>query len=183
MLWAFLKFENITNYCLLQLWVKLPKLWLPYEALGIMNEVQDTEVLDLWSSWSKHDLVFAILAVPSRPPSNVQARNTSSKSLLITWGEIPEEFVHGILRGYRVFFGEKETMDENVFTTLPNRTFFLVENLKKFTIYTYRILGFTVKGDGTSSEKYDISTDEDGKMLTRGQPLEIVYIFTLGHRL
>ena len=128
--------------------------------------------------------------MPSRAPGNVTSTNTSSTSLLITWQHIPKKFVHGVLLGYRVFYhqlvDEKEIsprrrkraiyiLNETVVTLPPNTTFLGIFNLIKFTNYSFRIVGFTSKGDGKISQTFNVSTDEDSK-----STLGIFYCFGLG---
>lgn len=116
--------------------------------------------------------------MPSRAPGNVTSTNTSSTSLLITWQHIPKKFVHGILLGYRVFYNQLvdeeeisprrrkraiDILNETVVTLSPNTTFLGIFNLTKFTNYSFRIVGFTRKGDGKISQTFNVSTDEDSK--------------------
>ena len=117
--------------------------------------------------------------VPSRAPVNITSTNTSSTSLLITWEHIPKKLVHGILLGYRVFyhrFVDKEQsprrrkraihiVNETIETLPPNATFLRISNLTKFTNYSFRIVGFTSKGEGKISEIFNVSTDEDSKSM------------------
>lgn len=118
--------------------------------------------------------------VPSRAPGNITSTNTSSTSLLITWEHIPKKLVHGILLGYRVFYhqfvGEEEIgprrrrraidyVNETIETLPPSATFLRIFNLIKFTNYSFRIVGFTSKGDGKISQTFNVSTDEDSKSM------------------
>ncbi|RMX41265.1 hypothetical protein pdam_00012375, partial [Pocillopora damicornis] len=101
--------------------------------------------------------------IPSLPPSKVTAHNTSSTSLLMTWGEVPKGFIHGILRGYRVFY--RRTDDEESYylnsTTEPTERKLHITGLKKFTEYSVKVLAFTIKGDGEVSNNISVMTDED----------------------
>ncbi|PFX17440.1 Receptor-type tyrosine-protein phosphatase F [Stylophora pistillata] len=113
--------------------------------------------------------------VPSHPPLNIISTNTSSTSLLITWEHIPKKLIHGILLGYRVFYHQRaneyyggrrnrrsvETINETIRTLPPNATSLRIFNLKKFTYYSFQVVGFTSKGDGQISLTYNVSTDED----------------------
>ena len=118
--------------------------------------------------------------VPSRAPGNIKSTNTSSTSLLITWQHIPKKRVHGILLGYRVFYHQfvheeeiglrrrKRAIDivnETIETLPPNATFLRIFNLRKFTNYSIRIVGFTSKGGGKMSQTFNVSTDEDSELL------------------
>ena len=83
----------------------------------------------------------------------------------MTWGEVPEGYVHGILQGYRVFYSEM-TADKNIsyvnVTTDPENRQVYVTGLKKFTKYSVKVLAFTRKGDGAVSTDISVLTDEDG---------------------
>ena len=99
--------------------------------------------------------------VPSLPPEQLAAQNTSSTSLSVTWLPVPNGFVHGILRGYRVLFKtDQESSYRNV--TTGNQSFELT-GLEKFTNYTVKVLAFTSIGDGNKSDPVIAPTDEDGK--------------------
>ncbi|XP_022784712.1 protein sidekick-1-like isoform X2 [Stylophora pistillata] len=100
--------------------------------------------------------------IPSLPPSDVAAHNTSSTSLMVIWRKVPKGFVHGILRGYRVFY--KKTEDEESYlnsTTGPTEQELSITGLKKFTEYSMKVLAFTIKGDGAVSNNISVTTDED----------------------
>lgn len=83
----------------------------------------------------------------------------------MTWGEVPEGYVHGILQGYRVFYSEMTT-NRNIsylnVTTDPESRQLRVTGLKKFTKYSLKVLAFTRKGDGVVSTDISVLTDEDG---------------------
>ena len=118
--------------------------------------------------------------VPSHAPVNITSTNTSSTSLLITWEHVPKKLVHGILLGYRVLYhqfvdGEigvrrqKRAIDivnETIEILPPNATFLRIFNLTKFTNYSFRIVGFTSKGEGKISQTFNVSTDEDSKFIS-----------------
>ena len=83
----------------------------------------------------------------------------------MTWGKVPEGYVHGILQGYRVFYSEM-TANRNIsylkVTTDPENRQLRVTGLKKFTKYSLKVLAFTRKGDGAVSTDISVVTDEDG---------------------
>ena len=83
----------------------------------------------------------------------------------MTWGKVPEGYVHGILQGYSVFYSEmtadKKISYVNVTTDPENRQLY-VTGLKKFTKYSVKVLAFTRKGDGAVSTDISVLTDEDG---------------------
>ena len=82
---------------------------------------------------------------------------------MATWLPVPDGYVHGILRGYRLLF----KIDEDKFyrnVTTVNQSFELT-GLEKFTNYSVKVLAFTRIGDGNVSDPVLVSTDEDGKLL------------------
>lgn len=80
---------------------------------------------------------------------------------MVEWNPIPDKFyVHGILRGYKVFYKAiaiaNEDLEEELETnqvTVPSSNLFefVLENLNAFTRYRIEVLAFTVKGDGVKS--------------------------------
>ena len=105
-----------------------------------------------------------LFAVPSQPPVNLKAHNTSSTSIRVIWDEVPQGFLHGILQGYRVFYkktGDKNSSYVNVTTDSATRELH-VTGLEKFTEYSTKVLAFTRKGDGAVSDNISVLTDEDG---------------------
>ena len=80
---------------------------------------------------------------------------------MVTWLPVPDGYVHGILRGYRVLFKEEgDKYYQNV--TTVNQSLEL-KGLRKFTNYSVRVLAFTSIGDGNVSDPFTVSTDQDGK--------------------
>jgi len=108
---------------------------------------------------------IVLISVPSQPPTDLTAYNTSSTSLQVAWGEVPDGFVHGILQGYRVFYKKTGNKNDSYVnsTTGPNERKFHITGLEKFTAYTLKVLAFTRKGDGVVSLNISVLTDEDGK--------------------
>ena len=73
---------------------------------------------------------------------------------------MPDGYVHGILRGYRVLFKEEGDIYYQNVTTV-NQSLEL-EGLQKFTNHSVRVLAFTSIGDGNVSDPFTVSTDQDG---------------------
>ncbi|NWV56107.1 SDK2 protein, partial [Daphoenositta chrysoptera] len=103
--------------------------------------------------WSPSVLGRTRESVPSSGPSNVSAVATSSSSLMVRWGDIPEADCNGLILGYKVLYKEKGS-------EAPAR-FWLAEGnasrsaqlagLAKYTLYEIRVLAFTRIGDGVPS--------------------------------
>ena len=102
--------------------------------------------------------------VPSHPPENILAHNTSSTSLFVRWDAIPTEFIHGIRLGYKVFYGKTSEPPSQYKTLKTNELEVSLTNLEKFTEYCVKLAGFTRIGDGNKSSCSNARTDEDGKL-------------------
>jgi len=86
---------------------------------------------------------------------------------MVTWLPVPDGYVHGILRGYRLFFKiDEDSFYQNV--TTVNQSFELMA-LEKFTNYSVKVLAYTRIGDGNVSDTLLVSTDEDGRLLAQLQ--------------
>lgn len=79
---------------------------------------------------------------------------------MVRWNPIPDTFyVHGILRGYKVFYKAiaianevlEEEWETNQVTVPSSNLSTILENLNAFTRYRIEVLAFTVKGDGVKS--------------------------------
>ncbi|XP_078352738.1 uncharacterized protein LOC144637533 isoform X2 [Oculina patagonica] len=114
--------------------------------------------------------------VPSSPPLNILAHNTSSTSVYVRWDAIPTEFIHGILLGYKVFYGKtSEPSSQGIVVSLkPDQLDFNLTSLEKFTEYCIQLVGFTRIGDGNKSECFNVTTDED---VPSGAPQFVVQSF------
>ena len=88
----------------------------------------------------------------------------SSRSILLRWGQVPEESRNGVIRGYKVEYQEAKP---NVAARVMDRqlaTWAIIHELKKFTIYFVRLSAYTTLGDGPRSN-FTVMTAQDGKTL------------------
>ena len=94
----------------------------------------------------------------------MQSYNTSSTSVNVTWHRVPTGFVHGILRGYRVFYSRTKDSGANMMQAVvpSNKRHVQLTALEKFTNYTIQVAAFTRIGNGAMSQALTVSTDEDG---------------------
>ncbi|KAK3728134.1 hypothetical protein QZH41_019448, partial [Actinostola sp. cb2023] len=98
-------------------------------------------------------------SAPDAPPQNVTSHNTSSTGLETTWQPPPITNINGKLRGYFVIWFETLAVNPEIFnktistgkrrrrsveSSSSSQTLQLT-GLKKFTMYTIRILAFTVE--------------------------------------
>lgn len=98
----------------------------------------------------------------------LKARNTSHTSLLVEWKDIPRDFVHGILLGFRVLFWRSNESRDTYETreTAPDESSVHLKDLWIYTKYKIQILGFTAAGEGAVSKEVEVSTDEFSKVFS-----------------
>ena len=102
--------------------------------------------------------------VPSHPPLNVTAFNTSSSSLYVQWTSIPSELIPGILLGYRLFYwkiGEPSSVKDVRFNNSVLDA--ELKDLQEHTEYCIQLAGFTRIGNGNRSECFKVTTDIGGE--------------------
>ncbi|XP_048577068.1 uncharacterized protein LOC116604334 [Nematostella vectensis] len=132
----------------------------PYKVLvGVFNN-------DNLGNSSEAASFRTLEAAPSKPPRNVTAKNSSSTTLTLTWSPPDEFYLNGILQGYRVFW--QKTFESNPVVhnmTVPTsqaedqvstrrrrravtpccgQMTLVLDGLQPYTMYTIRILAFTV---------------------------------------
>ena len=109
------------------------------------------------------NIIILHFLVPSQYPPNIELMNTSSTSLNVSWKAIPPEQVHGILRGYGIFYRAEHVHVWNNFTVLPNVYSLELTGLRKYQKYYMQVAGLTVKGIGKPCKQIPVLTDEDSK--------------------
>uniref|UniRef100_A0A8B9GTL9 Sidekick cell adhesion molecule 2a n=1 Tax=Astyanax mexicanus TaxID=7994 RepID=A0A8B9GTL9_ASTMX len=92
-------------------------------------------------------------SVPSSGPANVSAFATTSSSILVRWGEVPEPDRNGLILGYKVVYREKDSDSVLRFWTVEGNTSHSVQltGLDKYVLYEIQVLSFTRIGDGAPS--------------------------------
>ena len=96
------------------------------------------------------------------PPQDVQGTPLSSATISVEWDSPPEEFLYGILRGYRIRYVPMDGTNTPNFemTGLINSA--TLENLLELTNYSIEVTAVTI-GGGPYSNPIFIQTDADGK--------------------
>ena len=75
----------------------------------------------------------------------------------VTWRQVPDGFVHGILRGYRIYIwkteeeGKESHSETQVINYGPNVHETVISVLTNFATYNLEITAFTIKGEGPRS--------------------------------
>uniref|UniRef100_A0A8C1FD50 Sidekick cell adhesion molecule 2a n=1 Tax=Cyprinus carpio carpio TaxID=630221 RepID=A0A8C1FD50_CYPCA len=92
-------------------------------------------------------------SVPSSGPANVSAFATTSSSVLVRWGEVPETDRNGLILGYKVVYKDKDAESALRFWTVEGNTTYSVQltGLGKYVLYEIQVLAFTRIGDGMPS--------------------------------
>ena len=102
---------------------------------------------------------------PSAPPVNVSARNLSSTSILVQWGEVPDTDKNAIILSYTVNYQatpEGNPQQKQVVNASTREV--TLTGLKKNTEYKIEVFANTSKGGGKKSElPITVQTDEDSK--------------------
>lgn len=87
-----------------------------------------------------------------------------SRTLLLSWRDLPPEYHNGVLQGYNVTIIEQETGRE--FYHLSASSMVTVMSLHPAYTYEWRVTAFTIVGEGPASfPPSRIQTFEDGKLL------------------
>ncbi|PFX23979.1 Receptor-type tyrosine-protein phosphatase F [Stylophora pistillata] len=100
-------------------------------------------------------------AAPSGPPSLFNVTVNSSTSIRASWHLPREDFRHGIIRGYKLFYKKKGSGLATSLTTDNGNTSKIVTNLDKYTEYEFQVLAFTSVGNGPNTSSVFTRTMED----------------------
>uniref|UniRef100_A0A673YTQ3 Sidekick cell adhesion molecule 2 n=2 Tax=Salmo trutta TaxID=8032 RepID=A0A673YTQ3_SALTR len=92
-------------------------------------------------------------SVPSCGPTNVSAFATTSSSILVRWGEVPQTDRNGLILGYKVVYKDKGSDSVPQYWVVEGNTSHSVQlsGLGKYVLYEIQVLAFTRIGDGRSS--------------------------------
>ena len=122
-------------------------------------------------------LCLIFLLVPSSPPANLTAYNTSSTSIRVSWDPVPTAFRQGFILGYRVYLiGTQAQLEQHLRrrkrTSMPtgNEIFMDTANLttefqglEKYSNYCVQGVAYTRIGESNRTNATCVSTDEDSK--------------------
>ncbi|KAL0196996.1 hypothetical protein M9458_005536, partial [Cirrhinus mrigala] len=86
-------------------------------------------------------------------PANVSAFATTSSSVLVRWGDVPETDRNGLILGYKVVYKEKDAESAMHFWMVEGNNTYSVQltGLGKYVLYEIQVLAFTRIGDGMPS--------------------------------
>jgi hypothetical protein len=105
-----------------------------------------------------------ITTVPSAAPANTVSQVIDSRTLLLSWEDLPLEHHNGVLQGYNVTIIEQETGREFYYSS--GISMLTVTSLHPAYSYEWRVAGFTRIGEGPASFPPNrVQTSEDGNNL------------------
>ena len=109
-------------------------------------------------------LLTFFFTAPNAPPSNVQGHNSSSTSILVQWGDVPEAEQNGNILRYTVTYRALPGgSDETEVVDAPTKQATLM-GLNEYTNYSITVFASTSKGNGNVSRPIIVITDEDSKL-------------------
>jgi len=117
------------------------------------------------------------LLVPTSPPTNLTAYNTSSTSLRVSWGPVPAPFRQGFISGYRVYLIETHGQPEqhlrrrkrastpsgNEISMDTANLITEFQGLEKYSNYCVQAVAYTRIGESNRTNVTCALTDEDGE--------------------
>ena len=95
-------------------------------------------------------LLFSLLPVPTRPPTNVKVVSSTFSSIKVSWGPIPPDYRNGVILGYVVFYGESSSGPWSKHDASLAYAKELT-GLKNGKLYFVKVAGYTKIGRGTWS--------------------------------
>ncbi|XP_022810550.1 protein sidekick-1-like isoform X2 [Stylophora pistillata] len=98
---------------------------------------------------------------PTAPPSNVEGQSLSSKSISVTWDEVPQADQNGIITSYNISYHSlMENHRNSTAVDYPGRQVNLT-GLKEFVNYSITVFASTKIEDGPASDPVYVKTAED----------------------
>lgn len=119
---------------------------------------------------------------PSGPPQGSRARPRSSTSIEVFWQPPLETQQNGNISGYNIMYTPIRDAAPMIMSVDGSKRSAMLTGLRKFTKYTIWVAAKNSKGEGPSSNKFELYTDEDGKEVfcdSRRAHLSFLQISTL----
>lgn len=113
-----------------------------------------------WGAFTRYTRVWTPEGVPTAPPANVTAYNTSSVSIMVFWSQVPKPHRNGHVLGYKVCYKRADTNDSVLYCIAVYALGIELGGLKSYTPYWITVLSYTNKGEGPTSEPLLVWTDE-----------------------
>ena len=95
-------------------------------------------------------------------------KSLSSKSILVTWNEVPPADQNGIITSYTITYQSQTENHNGSAIAGPNDRQKELTDLREYVNYDITVRASTSKGDGPdSSPAIVVRTDQDGKYLDK----------------
>ncbi|XP_065334249.1 cell adhesion molecule Dscam2-like isoform X1 [Cloeon dipterum] len=119
--------------------------------------------------------------VPEASPRDLHCSASTSESIDVSWQPPPEDKVHGVIQGYRLYYEAVEDysvdlyqIDSSAQSKMTKSLTTMLHGLLKYTNYSIQVLSFTHVGEGVRSSKIFCRTKED----VPGPPAEVKLLAT-----
>lgn len=99
---------------------------------------------------------------PLDPPANFRGHSLNSRSIELSWGQVPKYLRYGTVLGFHLACLRLNSTEEHSVNLPSAKLNWMFKGLRKFTSYSCRLRAYDRFGNGTWSKKLVISTDEDG---------------------
>ena len=105
------------------------------------------------------------MSAPTEAPGGFAVTASTSTSISASWQLPLEDFRHGIITGFKLFFKRKGSDDSTTILLIESASLLTktVNGLDAFTEYEFQVLAFTSVGDGPKSSVKVAKTREDGE--------------------
>ncbi len=110
------------------------------------------------------------------PPENITAYNTSSRSIMVTWNDIPPSQSNGNLTNFVVLYAKNDTSEYTQTLLEPNSYHVELKNLEIFHPYKIRVVARNRRGEGVASLPFVAWTEMEGKKLKLISVIQDSYI-------
>ena len=100
---------------------------------------------------------------PSSPPAidKKETRAEDAHTIRVKWNEINKKDQNGIIRGYNVYYSEKDQLKELRKQTTSTNT--IITGLKPRTDYCIKVTGYTKAGESPEGNCFFFETSDSGK--------------------
>ena len=114
-----------------------------------------------------HNNAFFI-PVPPEAPTKFTVIAQSSTSVETSWELLKLHSRKGTIDGFKLIYRKEDSNDSAIILTINSAAVYTtnVTGLEKYTKYEFRVLAFSLGGDGPTSSAQVERTMEDGKGLT-----------------
>lgn len=99
---------------------------------------------------------------PLNPPANFRGHSFNSRSIKLSWGQVPKHLRYGTVLGFHLACRRLHSTEEHSVNVSYGQLECIFKELRKFTNYSCRLRAYNRFGNGKWSKQVVISTDEDG---------------------